>query len=78
MPASIANAMSTRKEVWVAPNAGEIGDRCRTLSVLLCERRRKNRAAVEVVAMISVRVASIDPDECGNYFANAGYASVKV
>src|ERR1700674_4507287 len=26
-------------EIWVAPNAGEVRDRCRALASLLCERR---------------------------------------
>jgi putative transposase len=41
-------------------------------------RAAQKRTLEDTWRQIGSLVASIDPDECNNYLANAGYASVKV
>jgi hypothetical protein len=41
-------------------------------------RAAQKRTLEDTWRPVGSLVASIGPDECGNYFANAGYASVKV
>jgi hypothetical protein len=40
-------------------------------------RIAKKRTVDDVLRHIGTLVASINANECNNYFANAGYASVK-
>jgi transposase len=41
-------------------------------------RAAQKRTVEDAWRHLGSLVASINPDECANYFANAGYASVKV
>lgn len=41
-------------------------------------RMAQHRTTEEVWRQIGTRVATFSPNECANYFANAGYASVKI
>jgi hypothetical protein len=41
-------------------------------------RSAQNRSIDEICRHIGHLVTAIQPDECSNYFENAGYASIKM
>ncbi len=42
-----------------------------------CMRRAQKRTIEDTWRHVGMLVQTIQPEECANYFANAGYASVK-